>query len=110
MALITYEVACRHLKQEGVLFDAGSPAIEDADVLLKMEQASAIVLHHLKRPAEWDVASRPDDDPEFAIVQALVLKVLMWLYRYRGDDDEAPGLETILNPMTVGMLRDPEFS
>lgn len=106
MALITYDVAVRHLKQEGVL--NGSP--NDEDVTLKIEQASAIVLIHLKRPGEWDVDSRPDDDPEFAIVQALVLKVLTWLYRYRGDDDTAPGLETILNPMTTGMLRDPELA
>lgn len=108
MALITYAVAVRHLKQEGVL-DTGSPVDEDPDVLLKMEQASAIVLIHLKRQGEWDVDSLPGDDPEFAIVQALVLKVLAWLYRNRGDD-AAPGLDTILNPMTTGMLRDPELA
>lgn len=106
MALITYDVAVRHLKQEGVL----DVSPDDADVTLKIEQASAIVLIHLKRPGEWDEDSRPEDDPEFAIVQALVLKVLTWLYRYRGDDDTAPGLETILNPMTTGMLRDPELA
>lgn len=109
MALISYTVAVRHLKQNGVL-DVGSPVEEDADVLMKMEQASAIVLIHLKRAGEWDSATRADDDPEFAIVQALVLKVLTWLYRYRGDDDTAPGLDTILNPMTTGMLRDPELA
>jgi hypothetical protein len=109
MALITYSVAVRHLKQEGVL-DIGSPDEDDADVALKIEQASAIVLIHLKRQGEWEVATNPADDPEFAIVQALVLKVLTWLYRYRGDDDQAPGLDTILNPMTTGMLRDPELA
>lgn len=106
MALITYDMAVRHLLQEGIL--DGSP--DDADVTMKMEQATAIVLIHLKRPAEWDIDSSPVDDPEFAIVQALVLKVLMWLYRYRGDDDTSPGLETILNPQTTGMLRTPEIA
>ena len=109
MALITYDTAIRHLKQEGVL-DVGSPVVEDTDVVMKMEQASAIVQIHLKRPGEWDVESIPGDDPEFAIVQALTLKVLTWLYRYRGDDDSAPGLDTILNPMTTGLLRDPEIA
>lgn len=106
MALIKYEDAVRHLKQDGVL--DGSPA--EADVVLKMEQATAIVLIHLKRAGEWDENTNPADDPEFAIAQALVLKVLMWLYRYRGDDDGAPGLDTILNPMTTSMLRDPEVA
>lgn len=109
MALITYTMAVKHLKQDGVL-DVGSPPEEDADVLMKMEQASAIVLIHLKRHGEWDVDSTPADDPEFAIVQALVLRVLSWLYRYRGDDDKAPNLDTILNPTTTGMLRDPEIA
>lgn len=106
MALITYDVAVRHLLQQGVL--DGSP--EESDVTLKMEQASAMVLIHLKRQGEWDSTSSATDDPEFAIVQALVLKVLTWLYRYRGDDDTAPGLETILNQTTTGMLRDPEIA
>ncbi len=102
MALITYADAIRHLTQVGVL--DGSP--DDADVTLKMEQATAIVLVHLQRQGEWDVNTRPEDDPEFAIVQALVLKVLAWLYRYRGDDDTTPDLDTILNWNTVGMLKD----
>lgn len=106
MALIAYDVAVRHLLQQGVL--DGSP--EESDLALKMEQATAIVLIHLKRHGEWDANSNPSDDPEFAIVQALVLKVLAWLYRYRGDDDNAPGLDTILNHATTGMLRDPEIA
>jgi hypothetical protein len=105
MALITYAQAVSHLKQNGVL-DAGSPPEEDADLVLKIEQASATVLLHLQRQGEWDVNSNPEDDPEFAIVQALVLKVLSWLYRYRGDDDTTPTLETILNLTTMGALKD----
>lgn len=86
MALITYTQAVEHLKQIGVL-DA-SPA--DADLELKMEQASALVVGHLKRPGEWDLETVPADDPEFAVVQAAVLKVLGNLYRFRGDDAVAP--------------------
>jgi hypothetical protein len=106
MALITYDMAVRHLLQQGVL--DSSP--DDADVTLKMEQATAIVLVHLKRHGEWDVNSSAEDDPEFAMVQALVLRVFAWLYRYRGDDDNPPGLDVILNWNTTGMLRDPEIA
>ena len=105
MALVTYAQAVSHLKQNGVL-DAGSPPEEDADLVLKIEQASATVLLHLQRPGEWDVDTDPSDDPEFALVQALVLKVLLWLYRYRGDDETTPGIETILNMHSMGALKD----
>lgn len=106
MALITYEQAVAHLKQQGVL-DV-SPA--DADLTLKVQQASAIVLVHLKRPAEWDVDSDPSDDPEFAIVQAAVLKVLGNLYRFRGDDEKAaaPVSEDVV--AMLSMLRDPSLA
>lgn len=72
-----------------------------------MEQASALVIAHLKRPAEWTVDDIPANDPEFAIVQASVLKVLGNLYRFRGDDDESPAP---VSPDVVSMLsmhRDP---
>jgi hypothetical protein len=106
MALITYAQAVAHLKQNGVL-DAGSPPEEDADLVLKIEQASAIVVGRLERPGEWDVDTNPNDDPDFARAQALVLQVLSWLYRYRGDDDKTPGLETILSlDGSLGMLKD----
>lgn len=110
MALISYEVAVRHLRQEGALPIDVSPVVEHPDVLLKMEQASALVQIHLKRPAEWDVESDPTDDPEFAVVQAAVCRVLGNLYRFRGDDEKAP------NPVDDGvvamlsMLRDPSMA
>lgn len=110
MALVTYEQAVRHLRQQGVLDLNVSPAEQDADLTLKMEQASALVIAHLKRPGEWDVNANPDDDPEFAIVQASVLKVLGNLYRFRGDDEKAA------SPMSadvVDMLsphRDPSLA
>lgn len=108
MALITYAQAVAHLKQNGVL-DVGSPA-EDSDLAVKIEQASAIVLIYLKRPGEWDVDSLPTDDPEFAIVQAAVLKVLGNLYRFRGDDESAaaPVSEDIIRMLSI--LRDPSLA
>lgn len=103
MALITYDDAVRHLNQIGVL--DGSP--DDTDIAMKMEQATSIVLVHLDRHGEWDASMRPGDgDHEFDVAHSLVLKVLAWLYRYRGDDETTPGLDTILNWDTVGMLKD----
>lgn len=106
MALITYAQAVQHLKQSGVL--DGSPT--DDDLTLKIEQASAIVVVYLKRPGEWDLDTTPSDDPEFAIVQAAVLKVLGNLYRFRGDDAEAnaPVSEDIATMLS--MLRDPSLA
>ena len=106
MALVSYDMAVRHLLQQGVL--DGSP--EDSDLSAKIEQASALVLSHLKRPGEWDVNSDATTDPEFAIVQAATLKVLGNLYRFRGDDEKSP------NPVSedvVSMLslhRDPSMA
>lgn len=106
MALITYTQAVDHLKQIGVL--DGSPT--DDDLTLKIEQASAIVVVYLKRPGEWDLETVPADDPEFAVVQAAVLKVLGNLYRFRGDDPQANApISTDIVAM-LSMLRDPSLA
>ena len=85
------------------------PGPNDADVLAKMETASAIVLTHLKRPAEWDVNSDASNDTEFAVVQGAVLTVLTRLYYKRGDEekplDPLEGLYPILS-----LLRDPAMA
>lgn len=106
MPLITYAAAVAHLNQTGVL--DGSP--EDSDLALKIEQASAIVSLYLKRPGEWDIDTIADQDPEFAILQAAVFKVLGNLYRFRGDDMESPApisqdVKRMLDP-----LRDPALA
>jgi hypothetical protein len=103
MALVTYDQAVAHLKQNGVL-DV-SPA--DADLALKLEQASALVLLHLKRPGEWSEDTLPSDDPEFAIVQAAVLRVLGNLYRFRGDDEVSVAPVSADVVSMLSMLRDP---
>lgn len=105
MALISYEQAVAHLRQTGVL----DVSPEDADLALKVKQASALVIGFLKRPGEWDGTENPDDDPEFAVIQAAVMKVLGNLYRFRGDDVEAPtpispDVERMLAPYRVPTL------
>ena len=96
----------RHLRQQGV-FD-GSP--EDPDLAAKIEQASQIVISHLKRPAEWDENSDPETDPDFAWVQAMTLKVLGHLYRFRGDDEDEPSLEDLFRKSSSSMYRDPTLA
>lgn len=106
-ALITYDQAKEHLRLTG--------DEEENDLTLKMEQASAIVITYLKRPNHgWDVSTDPNDDPEFAIVQAAILMVLADLYRDRGDEDvDVRGEEWTAVNMRPGvrralmMLRDP---
>lgn len=110
MVLITYALAVRHLKQDGVLPIDVSPAEENVDVAAKIEQASAIVLQHLKREGEWDETTDPADDPEFAWVQALTLRVLSWLYRFRGDGSDETSLEDIFRKSGSSMLRDPSLA
>lgn len=87
MALVSYALAKRHLRL---------PDDEDkADVLLKTEMASAIVLKFIGREAAdspaWDEDTDPASDSDFAIVQANILKVLGNLWRWRGDDQAQPG-------------------
>lgn len=106
MALVTYAAAVNHLRQQGVL----DLSPEDSDLASKIEQASALVLVHLKRPAEWTAETNPADDPEFAIVQAAVLVVLGNLYRFRGDDENAPAPVSERVVAMLSMLRDPSLA
>jgi len=103
MALITYTMAVNHLNQQGVL-DSVSP--EDPDLIAKMESATSLVLIHLKRQGEWTVETDPETDPEFAIVQAAILKVLGNLYRFRGDDEKTPDPVDQSVVSMCSMLRD----
>lgn len=111
MALVTYQMAVDHLKQNGVLdLDGGSPDVQNDDLNAKIEQASAMVLIHLKRHGEWDVETDADTDPEFAVVQAAVLKVLGNLYRFRGDDENSPSPIDDNVARMLSMLRDPTLA
>lgn len=106
MALITLDQAHAHLR----LTPGGSPlTVVDADLLLKMEQATAIVIVHIKRPEHgWTVDTDPAEDAEFACVQAAILDVLANLFGHRGDDDAAiDGPLSQRAIRTLSMLRDP---
>ena len=76
----------------------------EADLLLKMAQAESIILDYLKVPAwsppAWDETTVPP------LVQAAVLLQLGELYRFRGDDVEAPA-HTVgdLSPVITNLLR-----
>lgn len=93
-SLVTYQQAKDHLR----LTDDNA----QADVELKMEQATQIVLNRIERdPADspvW-VSSPAPDDTEFALVQAMILLELAELWRFRGDDDDKPN-----DPRDLGRL------
>lgn len=111
MALVSLEQAQRHLRLS--VTAAASPlSDEEADVSLKIEQATALVLNHLKRePTGWDVTTDPATDHEFAAVQAAILEVLGSLYGHRGDDNtvtDGPLSTRVI--MMLSLLRDPALA
>lgn len=93
MALVTTEVARRHLKRR----PAGSPLTDDdSDIDLKLTQAEAVILAYIARPtdvdwtaeiASWDATGAPAVVP--AVIQAAVLMQLAHLYAHRGDEGGA---------------------
>ena len=106
MALITYDMGINHLRQIGVL----DVSPEDPDFAQKVKQASSIVITHLKRPGEWDSDTDPEDDVEYGQAQVMCLRVLGWLYRFRGDDERDQSLDDVLRNSGSSMLRDPSLA
>lgn len=98
---VSVEAARAHTRSHGVP--------DDADLLLKIAQAEAIVWAHLKRPGvpPWNTTTDPMADPEFAQVYAATLIVLANLYRFRGDEVEAPLGVPMAALDILSMLRDP---
>lgn len=102
MALVSLETALAHLR---LTVEEGSPTNPYAeDVQQKLNVATAIVLIHIKRQNydEWSEETDPASDPEFAIVQGAILKVLGNLHRFRGDDSQIPG--AVEGPMTKDIV------
>lgn len=86
MGLISVDLAARHLKTDD--FDSG-------DVETKIEQATAICLNYIERRTDdsspaWSADTNPSTDPDFAILQAAILRMFLHLWRWRGDDDKPP--------------------
>lgn len=104
MVFITYDQAVHHLKQDGVL--DGPP--EDTDLALKVDQANGVAT----LAAKWDETTMAPDGPEFAVVQALTLRVLAWLYRNRGDDEPTKDMsvEQIFVASGVYLVRVPTLA
>jgi hypothetical protein len=103
MALMALEDAIRTLK----LQDADP---DEQDLALKLMQAEALVMNHIKRPDHgWTIDTDPETDHEFGIVQAAILKVVVNLDKFRGDDekphDPLEGVTAMLGP-----LRDPALA
>ncbi len=94
MGLIDTYTAARHLQA-----NIGDPEFVE-DVSLKIEHATAIVLKHVRVPdPAWTSDTDPATDTDFAIVQAVVLKVLMNLYAFRGDETQ------VRDPFTEDLKR-----
>jgi hypothetical protein len=80
--LVTVAQARQHLK-----LDADMLAAELEDITLKLASATASILTYLDREEnEWDTATDPTADLEYAIVVAAILETLGDYYRFRGDD------------------------
>lgn len=94
----------------------------EADLQLKLEQAQALILDYIARPADeaWtaEIASWISGSPIVAAppqVQAAILMQAAELYRFRGDDLEAPADRQVgdLSPAIKTMLyrfKDPAIA
>lgn len=78
MSRVSYDQAVAHLRRVGL--DTGSPATQDADIVLKLAQAEAIIFDYLDDDA-------PDESP---IINAAILIQFTELWRWRGDDETGP--------------------
>jgi len=113
--LVSYDTAVRHLKLPP---EIAADAATTADLTMKLRQAEARVLAHVKihlwDPVPvWDETTDPATDANFAIVQAAVLVVFGYLTADRGDTDPAEARVGPLNPAVVDLLsvvRDPSFA
>lgn len=115
MPLVTLEQLKGHLKI--------THADEDRDLELKLQQATSLVLHYLKRtdlgsPLETDTSLIEPSElttVERAIVQAAIMKVAANFDRFRGDEAEGdnPSTQEFLTSDIRGilsMLRDPAIA
>ena len=100
--LIDTDMAKHHLRGHDV--DAALPDLE-----LKMAQAEAIVLAYIKHPTDhgWTLAST---EPDFLVVQAVILKVLGNLFLFRGDDEESRGPLTKDLEWALQLIRKPTLA
>lgn len=107
-ALITIEQARRQ-----AMLNPDDPSRDDELEPLR-EEATAIVIDYIKRPAHgWaestDPAAGSPYDQDFVIVTAAIKQVLTNLLRHRGDTDDAGPLTERVKQM-LHRLRDPAIA
>lgn len=79
-ALVTWDTVKSHLKLSG--------DEEKDDLERKAIQATSMVIRLIERPDhEWTDDTDPDEDEEFALVQAAILDVIATAYANRGDGE-----------------------
>jgi hypothetical protein len=83
--MITLQQAKDHLRIATPDGHAG-----DADLVLKLEQAEAIIVDYLTRGGTSVYADLPLTAADLPIVDAMILLQLGELYTFRGDDAQAP--------------------
>lgn len=109
MIFVTLQQVKDHLKIDVPTTPTPDPA--DADLILKVEQAEAIVLDYLEVPS-----TSPEDwttwtDRKTKVVTSVVLMLVTELYRFRGDDPGTIVQNTArdpggsLSPVAEGLLR-----
>lgn len=115
-ALITLRMAITHCRAP---FDeSGDPdAIDEMNRL--RNSATAICLSFIERDADdqspaWTDATNPETDHEFSILQAAILRMLLHLWRWRGDDEKAPKWSKYNLPddveMLLNLIKDPTIA
>jgi hypothetical protein len=116
-ALITLQQAIRHVKAPFEADALPESGVEELELL--MEQATALCLAYTERAVDdqsppWTSATSPATDAEFAMLQAGILRMLMHLWRWRGDDEKAPAWSPYDLPADVTMilriLKDPTLA
>lgn len=98
--LITLPEAKTHLRV--------TDAAHDADIQAKLDAAEAIILDFCNSTAYWrEITPTWDGDTVPRQVKAAILLELGELYRFRGDDPEAPERwdDHDLSPAIIGLLR-----
>lgn len=94
---------------------------EDAVLERKLDEATELVLDYVNQRREatadvgtWDATvSAWTYETVPAQVQAAILKQFLYLYRFRGDDENPPALESGLAPGVAALLarfRDPTIA
>jgi len=109
--LVSLTAVKAHLRLTGMTLDSAT----SADLVLKIQQATAIVLDYIARPDDDWIAEIEawTEDTVPPSVQAAILLQVGELYRFRGDEEPPKREHGFLAPHIVALLhrfRDPAVS